>query len=198
MNALASAAAVVARGAAHGERAGAQGQYHVQCHGPDGKLKWEDDIENTVMIEGANFACDQILGGTAFVACYMGLISSVSFTAISGSAGDTMAQLAGSNGWREAGTTNAPQWTTPASGARGTPAFGASSGGAKSTSAAVAFSISTSGTIKGCFIVIGTGAVATNLSTAGRMLSAGLFTGGDKAVGNGDTLSVTYSLDLVP
>jgi hypothetical protein len=107
-----------------------------------------------------------------------------------------MAQIAGTNGWREAGTTNAPQWTTPASGARGTPSWSAASAGSKATSAAVQFTISTSGTIKGCFVVIGTGAVATNLSTAGRLLSAGTFTGLDKTVGSGDTLSVTYSLAL--
>ena len=194
MNLVASAAAMVARGASHSEDAAAHGKYHVQCHGADGKLKWEDDIENVVCTEGKNFALDQILGGTAFVAAFLGLISSVSYTAIV--AGDTMAQIAGTNGWKEAGTTNAPQWTTPASGARGTPAFSAAAAGSKATSAAVAFSISTTGTIKGCFVVIGTGAVATNLSAAGRLLSAGLFTGGDKAVGSGDTLSVTYSLAL--
>lgn len=178
----------------HEEVAKAHGRYAVECRGPDGELKWEDSIENVVCTEGKNFGLDQILGGTAFVAAYLGLISSVSYSAIA--AGDTMAQIAGTNGWREAGTTNAPQWTTPAAGARGTPAFSAAAAGTKSTSAAVQFAISTAGTIKGCFIVIGTGAVATNLSTAGRLLSAGLFTNGDKVVGNGDTLSVTYSLSL--
>lgn len=194
MQAQAAAAAMVARGALLGEAMETHGRYHVVCHDADGNLKWEDDIENVVCTEGKNFALDQILGGTAFVAAYLGLISSVSWSAVA--AGDTMAQIAGTNGWREAGTTNAPQWTTPASGARGTPSFSAASGGVKSTSAAVTFSISTSGTIKGCFVVIGTGAVATNLSTAGKLLSAGTFTGGDKVVGNGDTLSVTYSLTL--
>ena len=194
VNALMAASAAVQRNSAHGESAGAHGRYQVECRGPDGQIKWTDNIENVVCTEGKNFALDQILGGTAFVAAYLGLISSVSYSAIA--AGDTMAQIAGTNGWREAGTTNAPQWTTPASGARGTPSFSAASGGSKATSAAVTFSISTSGTIKGCFIVIGTGAVATNLSTAGRLLSAGLFSGGDKVVGSGDTLSVTYSLAL--
>ena len=194
MQAQMAAAAMVARGAFFNEGMEAHGRYHVVCHDADGNLKWEDDIENVVCTEGKNFALNQILGGTAFVAAYLGLISSVSWSAVA--AGDTMAQLAGTNGWREAGTTNAPQWTTPASGARGTPSFSAASGGVKSTSAAVTFSISTSGTIKGCFVVIGTGAVTTNLSTAGSLLSAGTFTGGDKVVGSGDTLSVTYSLTL--
>lgn len=194
VNAQMAAAAAVQRNSVFGEAAKAHGRYQVECRGPDGELKWEDHIENVVCTEGKNFALDQILGGTAFVAAYLGLISSVSYSAIA--ATDVMAQIAGTNGWREAGTTNAPQWTTPAAGARGTPSFSAASGGSKATSAAVTFSISTSGTIKGCFVVIGTGAVATNLSTAGRLLSAGLFSGGDKIVGNGDTLSVTYSLAL--
>lgn len=193
-NIQAAASAAVHRASAFVEEAGAHGRYHVVCHGPDGALKWEDDIENVVCTEGKNFALDQILGGTAFVAAYLGLISSVSYTNVL--VGDTMAQIAGTNGWREAGTTNAPQWTTPASGARGTPSWSAASAGSKATSAAVQFTISTTGTIKGCFVVIGTGASATNLSTAGKLLSAGTFTGGDKAVGNGDTLSVTYSLAL--
>lgn len=194
MNPVASAAASVARGALMSEGMDAHGRYVIECRGPDGKIKWIDSIENIVCTEGKNFALDQILGGTAFVAAFLGLVSSVSYTAFV--AADTMAQIAGTNGWREAGTTNAPQWTTPASGARGTPAFSAATGGSKATSAAVTFSISTAGTIKGCFVVIGTGAVATNLSAAGRLLSVGLFTGGDKVVGNGDTLSVTYSLAL--
>lgn len=194
MLAQAAAVAAVQRQSDFTEGMDAHGRYFVQCHGEDGALKWEDYVENVVCTEGKNFALDQILGGTAFVAAYLGLISSVSYTAVA--AGDTMAQIAGTNGWREAGTTNAPQWTTPASGARGTPSWSAAAAGAKSTSAAVTFSISTSGTIKGCFVVIGTGAVTTNLSTAGRLLSAGTFTGGDKVVGNGDTLSVTYSLSL--
>jgi hypothetical protein len=193
-NIQAAASAAVHRASAFAEEAGAHGRYHVVCHGPDGSLKWEDDIENVVCTEGKNFALDQILGGTAFVAAYLGLISSVSWSTVA--ATDVMAQIAGTNGWREAGTTNAPQWTTPASGARGTPSWSAASAGSKATSAAVQFTISTSGTIKGCFVVIGTGAVATNLSTAGRLLSAGTFTGLDKTVGSGDTLSVTYSLAL--
>lgn len=194
MNSQAAAVAAVLRQSAHPEVMDAHGRYHIECRGSDGELKWADYVENVVCTEGKNFALDQILGGTAFVAAYLGLISSVSWSAVA--AGDTMAQIAGTNGWREAGTTNAPQWTTPASGARGTPSFSAAAAGSKATSAAVTFSISTSGTIKGCFVVIGTGAAATNLSTAGRLLSAGAFTGGDKVVSNGDTLSVTYTLSL--
>jgi hypothetical protein len=48
--------------------------------------------------------------------------------------------------------------------------------------------------VKGAFLVLGSGAVTTNNSTAGTLFSAGTFTGGDKVVATGDTLTVTYTL----
>ena len=44
--------------------------------------------------------------------------------------------------------------------------------------------------------VTGSGAVSTHDSTAGTLYSAGLFSGGDKVVGSGDTLQVSYSTSL--
>jgi hypothetical protein len=49
------------------------------------------------------------------------------------------------------------------------------------------------GTVYGCFLVLGTGAVNTQSSTAGVLYSAGNFTGGSKTVAANDTLAVTYS-----
>lgn len=166
-----------------------KGRYKVQCFDKDGKLKWEDDIENTVVTVGKNLALDTILAGAGYsvVGPFMGLISSISFSAIA--AGDTMASHAG---WTEAGITNAPTY----SGGRKTAVFSAASAGAKALSAALAFAITGSGTIKGCFIVYGAGALSTVDNTAGTLLSAGLFTGGDKVVVNTDTLNVSYSLAL--
>ena len=63
-------------------------------------------------------------------------------------------------------------------------------------SAALSFAITGSGTIKGCFLVFGTGALSTIDNTAGTLYSAGLFTGGDKVVVNTDTLNVSYSASL--
>jgi len=52
------------------------------------------------------------------------------------------------------------------------------------------------GTLKGAFIVFGTGAVSTLMSTAGTLLSAGLFTGGDQPVNLANVVQVSYSLSL--
>ena len=84
---------------------------------------------------------------------------------------------------------------------RGTPSWGTSTGGAGNaslaTSSAVSFAILAGLTIKGCFLVLkdlaGAGPSATTGSTTGAWYSAGLFTGGDKSVGSGDTLNVTYT-----
>lgn len=186
-----SCGASVARGGNVIEGGNAIGRYIAECYGPDGKLKWSEEFDNVVCTEGKNHMLTAGLKTTTtVVGPFLGLISSASYSAVA--AGDTMASHAG---WLEAGTTNAPQWTTPASGARGSPTMAAPSGGSMSFSSAVSFSISTSGTIKGCFLVTGTGAVATNLNTGGSLWSAGLFSA-DKVVSNGDTLSVSYSTSL--
>ena len=115
----AAALAIVKQGGLD-EQAHAEGFYSVECRDKDGNLKWTDTIKNVVCNEGKNFGLDQILGGTAFVAAYMGLISSVSYASVP-VVGDTMASHAT---WTEAGSTNAPTFA-----ARGTPAFSAASAG---------------------------------------------------------------------
>lgn len=186
-NTQASTAASVAGCGGAQENAIAEGFYSVECRDKDGNLKWTDTIKNVVCNEGKNFALDQILGGTAFVAAYMGLISSVSYVSVP-VVGDTMASHAT---WTEAGSTNAPTFA-----ARGTPAFSAAASGSKTTSSATSFTMTGAGTLKGCFIVIGTGAVTTLMSTAGKLWSAGLFSGGDKVVANTDVVNVTYTASL--
>lgn len=159
-------------------------------------VHWKAEAPNVVCHEGKIVMLDGMASTYTVVGPYLGLISSVSWSAVA--ATDVMAQIAGTNGWREAGTTNAPQWTNPASGARASTSWSAASGTppTKALSSNAAFSISTSGTVKGCFLVIGTGASATNLNTSGKLWSAGAFTGGDKTVANLDTLNVSYSTGL--
>jgi len=95
-------------------------------------------------------------------------------------------------GWLEAGGANAPTY----SGNRKTCAWSAASAGAKALSSALGFAITGTGTIKGCFILFGSGALNTKDDTSGTLYSAGLFTGGDRSVISGDTVNVSYSTSL--
>ena len=175
-----------------GEQMRAAGRYFAECFDKDGNLKWRDEIINTVMTEGKNVVLDQALAGSSYSVTgpYMGLISSSSYSAISSA--DVGTQINGTNGWKEAGGTNAPTY----SGNRKTCAWSSAAAGAKALSSALSFSITGTGTIKGCFIVFFTGAVNTKDDAHGTLLSAGLFSGGDRAVLSGDTVNVSYTLSL--
>jgi len=184
-NASHSNDASVIRGGGISEQAEVHGTYTAECYGPDGKLKWSDTINNVVTTEGKNNLLDCYFGTVAKSTYYMGLISSVSYTATA--AGDTAAQINGTNGWKEA---NSSTFTpTYSGGVRLAPTFAAASSGSKATSAAVAFSITGVGTVKGCFLANS----STLGGTTAPLYSAGTFTGGDKAVGNGDTLNVSWT-----
>lgn len=72
------------------------------------------------------------------------------------------------------------------------------SAGSLATSAAVSFSMLATATMKGAFLMMkSTAGVAptttTTGNTSGALYSCGAFSGGDRAVINGDTLNVTYT-----
>lgn len=189
LKAEATSGAAIASAQGVSEQANARGIYTIECYGPDGELKWKDTAENVVTTVGKNLALDSYLAGAAYTVTgpFMGLISSASFTAVS--VNDTMSSH---TGWLEAGNANAPTYTAP----RKTAAWSAASGGSKSLSAALAFAITGTGTVKGCFLTYGSGAVSTIDNTSGTLYSAGLFTAGDKIVANGDILNVSYTTSL--
>jgi hypothetical protein len=181
--------ATVIRGSGQNEAAEAHGRYVFECYGADGRLKWRDTIENVVCTVGKNLMLDTAFAGSAYTVTgpYLGLISSTSYTAVA--AGDTMSSH---SGWLEAGLANTPTYT----GNRQTAVFSAASAGAKALSTALAYAITGTGTVKGAFVVYGSGASATKDTTTGILWSAGTFTTGDKAVVNADTLNVSYSASL--
>jgi len=152
------------------------------------ELKFEDTFDNIVTTVGKNLALDTFLAGSAYTVTgpYMGLINT---NAASAAVGDTMASHAA---WLEVGGTNAPTYTGP----RKTAAWSAAASGSKALSSALSFAITGSGTVGGCFLVFGSGALSTIDNTAGTLYSAGAFTGGSKTVANGDTLNVSYTASL--
>lgn len=183
--------AVVSFGANAGsaESMGVHGWYHVECRDKDGNLKWEEEFPNLVVAIGKQLMLDTLLKGSGYtvVGPFLGLIGNT-FTA---SASDTM----GSHTWTE--FTN---YTVGGSAVRGTAAFAsATSTGStpsnvtSSTASAITYTITgAGGTVYGCFLVTGTGAVNTQSSTAGTLYSEGLFSTA-KATTAGDTVQVTYS-----
>ena len=180
-------------GANSNEVLGVHGQYHVVCHDKDGNLKWEESFPNLVVAAGKQLLLDTLLrtsGTYTTVGPFLGL-TKVSLTPV---ATDTMTTLV---------TTNAAEfinYTVGGSAVRGTAVFAASTSTGTTpsnvtTSAATAITYTITGaggTVYGCFLVTGSGAVSTQSSTAGTLYSEGNFSTA-KVTTAGDTVSVTYS-----
>jgi len=193
-----SSVASVTRANDGSESMGIQGHYYVKCYDKDGNLKWEDIAPNLVNAVGKQALFDYYFGatgtggGTAAGANYLGLVGSASATA-NYVASDTMASH---TGWIEVGLANAPAYT----GNRQSPSWSAATSGGTTptnvttkTATALTFSMTSGGTVFGCFINSGASASATKDTTTGILYSAGNFTGGSKIVANGDSLAVTYT-----
>ena len=168
------------------------GFYHVECRDAQGNLKWEEQVPNLVVAAGKQLMLDTLLRGSAYtvVGPFLGL-TKVSLTP---AATDTMTTLV---------TTNAAEftnYTVGGSAVRGTAVFAASSSSGTtpsnvttSSATAITYTITgAGGTVYGCFLVTGSGAVSTQSSTAGTLYSEGNFSTA-KATTAGDTVSVTYS-----
>jgi filamentous hemagglutinin family protein len=169
------------------------GMYNIQCHDSKGNLLWEDEAPNLVTNVGRNLLLDTGLRAVATtVSGYIGLISSVSWTAAA--ATDTMVTH---GGWNEA---SAVATYYPVITRREIATFSATAVAGAVTSSAATFAITgttgQAGTIMGCFLITGTNAAVTLANTNGILYSAGTFTGGSKSVGNGDSISVTYTTTL--
>jgi hypothetical protein len=136
---------------------------------------------NLVTTVGKNLALDTIFAGSSYTASVAMGLKGTGTAAV----GDTMSSHAG---WLEVGGANAPTYTAP----RKTPAWSAASSGSKVMSAAASFAITGSGTVDGCFMVLGGSTTIDN--TTGTLYSAGTFSSpGARVVANLDTLNVTYT-----
>jgi len=172
------------------EDMGVAGHYYVLCKDKNGNVKWEEEFPNLVVAVGKQLMLDTLLrtsGTYTTVGPFLGLIgNSTTFAAA-----DTMT----SKTWTEY-----VNYTVGGSAVRGTAVFAsATSSGTTptnvTTSAAssITYTITgAGGTVYGCFLVTGTGAVSTQSSTAGTLYSEGNFAV-SKTVTAGDTLAVTYS-----
>ena len=159
--------------------------------------KWLDKWRNTVITEGKNAALTHFLKGSSYTASQvMGLIEDTGYSALA--AGNTAGSITAAGGGSPANGWNEAPSSTCAS--RGTPSFGTASSGSLATSSAVSFSIIATDTIKGAFLLCrsaaGTAPSSTVGNTSGAIYSAGLFSGGDRAVANGDTLNVSGTWSL--
>jgi len=175
------------------EGMGIEGSWHVECHDKDGNLKWTEEFPNLVVAAGKELLLNTLLrtsGTYTTVGPFLGL-TKVSLTP---AATDTMTTLV---------TTNAAEftnYTVGGSAVRGTAVFAAAtstgttpSNVTSSTATAITYTITgAGGTVYGCFLVTGTGAVNTQSSTAGVLYSEGNFSVA-KVTTAGDTVSCTYS-----
>ena len=173
------------------EGMGVEGWYHVVCRDKDGNVKWEEEFPNLVVAVGKQLMLDTLLrtsGTYTTVGPYLGLLNA----SITPAATDTMSTIVPSKEFIA--------YQVGGSAVRGTAAFAASSStGAtpsnvtSSTATAVTYTITGSGgTVYGCFLVTGTGAVNTQSNTSGTLYSEGNFSTA-KTTTAGDTVSVTYS-----
>jgi hypothetical protein len=183
-------ATMQAKGNIAPETVGIEGHYHVVCRDKDGNIKWEDKFPNLVMAVGKELMFNTLLrtsGTYTTVGPFLGLLKS-GYTA---AAADTMSITTANE------FTN---YTVSASAVRGTASFSASTSTGTTPSnvttcaaSSITYTITgAGGTVAGCFLTTGTGAVNTQLSTAGTLYSAGNFTTA-KTTTAGDTVSVTYS-----
>jgi len=149
------------------------GVFTVECHGADGKLKWKDEAPNLITTEGIYKLLDVgCTGATAVATWYVGLVSATP-TII---AGNTLAVHAG---WTEVTdyTGNRQEWVEARTLANVT-----------NSASKAAFPITGPVTVGGAFLA------SASTGTSGTLLCAAVFTGGNKAVASGDTLSVQYDV----
>jgi hypothetical protein len=170
----------------YGEGLVAMGKYFVECYDKDGNLKWSDEASNLVVNTGLQYMAGTALDGatTRITSWYVGLVTGPG-SGTTFAAADTAALHAG---WSE--NTTYSNATRPA--ATFAAATTANPSVVTNSASKASFSINGSATIAGAFLISND----TKGGTSGTLFSASDFTGGDRTVGSGDTLQVTYTFSL--
>ena len=158
-----------------------KGQFSVSCTDASGNLKWSQDFPNGITDEGIAYLLDTGFdGATAAITWYIGLIDNTGFSALA--AGDTAAQIGGSNGWSELtaySEANRVTWTNGVTASR-----------SMTNALTCDFSMNATNTVKGIFIV----STNTKSGTTGTLWSTAAFSS-NASVTSGDTLKVTYTIN---
>jgi hypothetical protein len=158
------------------ESVNATGWYEVKCLDADGKLKWEDGINNIVVTVGkANLLNVFLASSTQTTTWYLGLVSGA--TSPTYADADTISSHAG---WTE--STDYSNATRPQA------VFGTPTSTNSISSSQTTFNINATATIAGAFLVNNN----TKGGTTGTLYSAGSFAT-SRSVISGDSLLVTYT-----
>ena len=147
-------------------------------------VAWTEEVHNLVTTEGKNDQLTQYFKGSAYTAAFfIGLVNNAGFTAYA--AGDTAAQINGTNGWAEGvpySNSTRVAWVG-----------GTASGGSIDNTASVAvFSINATQTVRGAFVATSS---AKN-GTAGKLYGEADFSAA-RSVLSGDSLQVSATYTLV-
>ena len=156
-----------------------KGFFTVQHLDKNGELKGSYRMPNGIVDEGMNLMLDvQFSSGGQETAWYIGLIDNAGFSSLA--AGDTAAEIDGTNSWTELQTYTGTRQ-----------AWGAGSAAARAitNAATVDFRILGTVSINGIFVVT----TATKGGTLGTMWSTASFSSAVAAV-SGDTLKITYTV----
>jgi len=152
------------------------GRFEVVCRDKDGRERWRDTIDNLVVNVGLQHILDIVFsGGSQVDPWYVGLTG----TAPSPAAGDTMASHVGWTEFTDYDEATRQAWVETRT-----------AQSMDNSASKAAFTISQdSSTIGGAFLA----SDSTRGGSAGTLMAAGAFSGGDKSADDDDTLEVTYT-----
>lgn len=169
------------------DQTGVHGVFHVE-HWRAGKLIGKYEVPNLIVNQGKNKLLDVMFHAvTQITTWYLALVDGAGSPTVA--AGDTYAQINGTNGWDEFTSydeATRQEWTE-----------GAAASQSITNASPVVFTISATGTVYGLFLVGGGTAPSTKGDNAGggTLWNAVQFTSGSVAVVDNDQLKVTYTVN---